>query len=339
MESTNTNTAPSEHLHTGRAAIELLQAENASLRAELQALKESQEQQPPHPDSAGTFDLFGLPREIRDAIYEMCLVPGRVFIKRFGVARVPNSDMRYRRQPSGPKAETQLFLVNRKLRLEALAVFLSKNQFIVAGPHDMNNIYWDPVLAGKKRMKQFYQRDSLVKHHLRSISFSLNSIENAPGAIMEQYRGIDAAKYYAYSDWEHGGSNAHSVTRNHNIHNYNTIHLQNRFVANLYLMFAFPGQLRKIEINLEAMACASGCHRLVNRVFGVVEDYLPMRLNRAPHIALLESVDIIGLVNEEEAQSVRRAFQAANSMSEKLTCHVHELPEGYQPWDDDDQGN
>jgi hypothetical protein len=330
---------PTEHPQTERAAIELLQAENASLRAELQALKESQAQPPPHPDSAETFNLFGLPREIRDAIYEMCLVPGIVFIKRVDHARVPNSDMRYQRQPSGPKAASQLFLVSRKLRLEALAVFLSKNQFILTGSQDMNQMYWDPVLAAKNRMKQFYQRDSLVKHHLRSVSYSLNSIENAPGVIMAQYGGIDAAKYHAYSNWEYRASNAHSNTHNHHIHNYNTTHLQNRFVASLFLMFAFPGQLRKIEINLEAMACASGCHRLVNSVFRGVENNLPRRLARAPHIALLESVDIIGLVNEEEVQSVRRAFQFADSVSVKLTCHVHELPEGYEPWDDDDQGN
>jgi hypothetical protein len=98
-------TTPSEHPQTELSALELLQAENASMRAELQALRESQnqQQQPPHSDTAGTFNLFGLPREIHDAIYELCVVPGIVFIKRPGVARVPRSDMRYQRKPSGPK--------------------------------------------------------------------------------------------------------------------------------------------------------------------------------------------------------------------------------------------
>jgi hypothetical protein len=301
----------SEQLQTERAALELLKAENAFLTAKLEAFGACKTQQPPHPDPAGTFNLFGLPREIRDAIYEICLV-------------------RYERQPSGPKAASQLFLINQKLRLEALAVFLSKNQFIVTGPHDMNEMYWDPVLA--RTNHSWRHRDPLVKRHLRSISMSLNSIESAPGAIMAQYGGIDLAKYSAYSDWEYVTTETHSRT-----HNYIAKVLQTRFAANLYLLFGVPRQLRKIEINLEATACASGCHRLVNDVLRIVQEKLPMLLAGAPHIAQLESVDFIGLVNEEEVQSVSRVF--ANSVGEKLTCHVHELPEGYQPPETDDQGN
>jgi hypothetical protein len=321
----------SEQLQTERAALELLKAENAFLTAKLEAFGACKTQQPLHPDPAGTFNLFGLPREIRDAIYEMCLVPGIVSIKRRPyVACVPASDMRYERQPSGPKAASQLFLVNQKLRLEALAVFLSKNQFIVTGPHDMNEMYWDPVLA--RTNHSWRHRDPLVERHLRSISMSLNSIESAPGAIMAQYGGIDLAKYSAYSDWEYVTTETHSRT-----HNYIAKVLQTRFAANLYLLFGVPRQLRKIEINLEATACASGCHRLVNDVLRIVQEKLPMLLAGAPHIAQLESVDFIGLVNEEEVQSVSRVF--ANSVGEKLTCHVHELPEGYQPPETDDQGN
>jgi hypothetical protein len=331
MESTDT--IPPEHPQPERAALELLQAENASLRAELQALRKSKEQQPPHPDPAGTFNLFGLPRELRDAIYEMCLVPGIVFIKRRPqVARIPKSDMRYQRQLSGPKAASQLFLVNKKLRLESLAVFLSKNQFIVTGPRDMEAMYWNPVLAGKNWCGHINHRDSLVIRHLRSISMSLNSIENAPTAIMNRYEGIDEAKFRQYSEWEYVDTNTHSRS-----HNYIANVLQNRFVCDLYLLFVRPGQLRRIEINLEATACASGCHRLVKSVLSVFQDK-QRRVLTKPHVDLLESVDFIGLVNEEEVRSVHRAF--GDSMGGRFTCHVHELPEGY-PVDaevDDEQG-
>jgi hypothetical protein len=331
MESTDT--IPPEHPQPERAALELLQAENASLRAELQALRKSKEQQPPHPDPAGTFNLFGLPRELRDAIYEMCLVPGIVFIKRRPqVARIPKSDMRYQRQLSGPKAASQLFLVNKKLRLEALAVFLSKNQFIVTGPRDMDIMYWNPVLAGKNWRQYIHHRDSLVVRHLRSISMSLNSIENAPAAIMDIYGGIDEAKFKQYSEWKYVDTNTHSFS-----HNYIANVLQNRFVSELYLLFVRPGQLRRIEINLEATACASGCHRLVKNVLDVFGDRHWHILTK-PHVGLLESVDFVGLVNEEEVQSVHRAF--GESMGGRFTCHVHELPEGYpvDPGVDEDQG-
>jgi hypothetical protein len=41
----------------------------------------------------------------------------------------------------------------------------------------------------------------------------------------------------------------------------------------------------------------------------------------------LESVSFIGLMNEEEVQSVRQAFE--DSMSKKFTYHVYELPKRY----------
>jgi hypothetical protein len=331
-------TTPSEHPQTELSALELLQAENASMRAELQALRESQnqQQQPPHSDTAGTFNLFGLPREIHDAIYELCVVPGIVFIKRPGVARVPRSDMRYQRKPSGPKTASNLFLVSQKLRLEALGIFLSKNQFIVTGPCDMNLMYWDPVLAGGENLEEHihHRRDSFINRHLRSISMSLNSIESAPRAIMDTYGGIHTAKHRAYSEWDYDGTND-APDSHRNIADF----LRKRFVHDLYLLFIRPGQLRRVEINLEATACGGGCHHLVGNVFRLFRDEKSKCIARRSHVALLESVSFIGLMNEEEVQSVRQAFE--DSMSKKFTYHVYELPKRYpvDPGVDlDDQG-
>jgi len=316
-------TTPSEHPQAGLAALELLQAENASLRAELQALRESQKpQQQPPSDPAKTFNLFGLPREIRDAIYELCVVPGIVFIMRPGVARVPRSDMRYQRKPSGPKAASNLYLVSQKLRLEALGIFLSKNQFIVTSPCDMSDMYWNPVLGGKNWEEHIHHRESLINRHLRSISISLNSIESAPRAIMDTYGGIHTAKYRGYSEWDYDGAN-NAPDSHRNIADF----LRKRFVRDLYLLFIRPSQLRKVEINLEATSCGGGCHRLVGNVFRLFQDKFSVGVARRSHVALLESVDFIGLMNEEEVQSVRRAF--VDSMSEKFTYQVYELPKRY----------
>jgi hypothetical protein len=329
-------TTPSEHPQTELSALELLQAENASLRAELQALRESlNQQQPPHSDTAGTFNLFGLPREIRDAIYELCIVPGIVFIKRPGVARVPRSDMRYQRKPSGPKTASNLFLVSQKLRLEALGIFLSKNQFIVTGPCDMNSMYWDPVLGDKNWEEHIHHRESLINRHLRSISMSLNSIESAPRAIMDTYGGIHTAKYRACSEWDYDGAND-APDSHRDIADF----LRKRFVRDLYLLFIRPGQLRRVEINLEATACGGGCHRLVGNVFRLFRDEKSKCVARRSHVALLESVSFIGLMNEEEVQSVRQAFE--DSVSKKFTYQLYELPKRYpvDPGVDlDDQGD
>lgn len=80
-------------------------------------------------------------------------------------------------------------------------------------------------------------------------------------------------------------------------------------------------------MNLEATACGGGCHRLVGNVFGLFRDEKSKCVARGSHVALLESVTFIGLMNEEEVQSVRRAFE--DSMSEKFTYQVYELPKRY----------
>jgi hypothetical protein len=60
---------------------------------------------------------------------------------------------------------------------------------------------------------------------------------------------------------------------------------------------------------------------------GMFRDEKSKCVARRSHVALLESVSFIGLMNEEEVQSGRQAFE--DSMSKKFTYQVYELPKRY----------
>ena len=174
------STIPSE-----KATLALLQAENASLIAELKSLRENKPQQMLHSDPTCYF--FRLPREIRNAIYELCVVRGQVFISRPGyIPYLPDLDMRYtdRRRDTEP-VETQLFLISIEIRLEALEVFLSMNQFVISTPNAENHNKYPHTITSCIPGGQL-----LLTRHLRSISLSLNSIEIAPNEIMLKHVNI-----------------------------------------------------------------------------------------------------------------------------------------------------
>ena len=115
--------------------LQELQQEIAALRAELQALRSTTKLQAPHSISrAGheqAFEFLKLSREIRNHIYEFCVVVGEV---RVGDHKwLQRADMRYK-HPKGARAEVSLFTVNKQIRLEALKIFLSKNHLVL--PND-----------------------------------------------------------------------------------------------------------------------------------------------------------------------------------------------------------
>jgi hypothetical protein len=300
------------------STLELLQAENDSLRTKLKALRKRTIHEAPHSDPpvSGTFNFVGLPRELRDAIYELCVVPGTVFIKRpDNLPHLPSLDMRYL-QSRQTKAETQLFRVNKKLRLEALEVFLSMNQFVTSAPIGIDLcMYPYPVMS---RIPG-YQDDSLLTRHLRSISISLNSIENAPYEIMMHRVDITADDYVDTPNNADTrvGDDRKTADRHRRI----TRHLTARFVATLGRLFAFPGRLRKIQINLEATSCPLGCHRLVKEVFDEVSVRLVRRFATRSNndMQLLESLDFLGTVSDKERESVRSAFPSF--LQESITFH------------------
>lgn len=322
------NTIPSE-----KSIVALLQAENASLRAELQSLRENRTQQTPPSDP--TCHVFRLPREIRNAIYELCVVPGKVFISRPDyIPFLRDLDMRYTKRRRGTESlESQLFLINKGIRSEALEVFLSMNQFILSAPiaesHSTYPHLLTPRIPGR--------RDHPLLHtsHLRSISISLNTIENAPNEIMLKHGDItcDSHNYTdeAEEDLEAEAWDAEMRTSHHADL---AERLASRFGTALQQLFAFPGRLRRIQINLQATVCPQGCHRLVKYLF---ETHV-RRVSRFGNVDVLEAVDFLGTVSDEERDAVLAVFP--DDVKERVTfyasyygpaCEFNDIDEVHAP--------
>jgi hypothetical protein len=286
-----------------KATLALLQAENASLRAELKFLRENKPQQTPHSDP--TCHFFRLPREIRNAIYELCVVPGTIFISRPGyIPYLRDLDMRYtdRRRDTEP-VETQLFLISREIRLEALEVFLSMNQFVISTPNaEHHNKYPHTITS---RIPGGQDHPLLLTRHLRSISLSLNSIENAPNEIMLKHVNITCDSHnYAEDTVEDPEAEAWDAEVRTIQHADLTERLASRFSIALKKVFAFPGALRRIQINLEATVCPLGCHRLVEYLF----ERKVRRVSMFGNGDALEAVDFLGTVSDEERDAVLAVF-------------------------------
>jgi hypothetical protein len=305
-------TIPSEKI-----TLASLQAENASLRAELQALRGNrtpQSQSPsqsPQSDSSSveTSQFFRLPREIRDAIYELCVVPGIIFIKRPNpFPRLHGFDMRDSQRPQ-TKAQCQIFLVNKKLRSEALEVFVSMNQFVISAcTHPI-----EPRIPGHR------EGLPLLERHLHSISVSFNSIETAPFEIARKYRNM-AATARDYDGAPHDGAEFHDSPETSAHYRDITMQLMIRFSITLVQLFEsrWTGQLRRIQINLEATLCPLGCHRIVRPVFHACRDRLARLFAARPNDTLV-SIDFLGTVSDEERETIRMAFP--DFVREKITFH------------------
>jgi hypothetical protein len=109
-----------------------LQQEIATLRAELQALRSTTQHQTYQPTACvgneQAFDLLKLPRELRNLVYEICVVVGNVYIAM--PAKFDREDM-HCQQPRDAAATTSLLAVNKQIRHEVLELYLSQNHFII----------------------------------------------------------------------------------------------------------------------------------------------------------------------------------------------------------------
>lgn len=276
--------------------IQRLQDENTALKAELQALRSVTKFQISQQDSEQTFDFLGFPRELRNAVYELCVVVGEVRIVR--PHQFKSADMRYKR-PRDARAEVQLFGVNKQVQREAFEIYLSKNHFVIPAA-DISSTYMYADVA--------YPFDWIpgdyLHGHLRSISIALDKRESIPYTE-------DFIDYHPLQDPPEEVS---LVLRRHKEC---SNHLQESFIKLALDTIAYSS-LRKIQINVENTSCMSGCHRLVVIVFEDADfrNDLEMCADAFCHI---NSLDFLGTLNNKERHTIRSAFP--QSMRHNITFH------------------
>ena len=275
-----------------------LQQENAVLRAELQALRSTTQLQAPHFISrAGheqAFDFLKLPRELRNLVYEFCVVVDEVRIGgAFADYRTPYTDMRYY-HPKSARTELSLVAVNKQIRLEALPVYLSKNHFVV--PEALMQLFptYDspnsPILRGQKIF--------LVHKHLRSLSITFD-FRNVTDESISQ----DPVKFHTGVDtWREVDSVMH-------IHDTFAYLLSEDSVLALVGILSDHKQLRRLQVNVQHATCRLQCHRLVVHMFKScgVEEQLESWVSGTT-ANRIESLEFLGTANEEERCAIRSAF-------------------------------
>lgn len=272
-----------------------LQQEIAVLRAELQALRSTTQLRAPHSISrAGNeqaFDFLKLPRELRNQIYEFCVVVGEVRVGDYKWLQRP--DMRYN-HPKGAKAEVSLFTVNKQIRLEALEGFLSKNHLVLPNaamsPNGFRNGYARHIPGSPGR--------SLVRKYLRSISipFDFRSVtEDCQGEYPTNFAPDDDT--HAVDDWVM------------HVHDYFAFQLSQNSVWALTSIVIHFRQLRRLQINLQNATCRLGCHRLIVTIFN--DNAMKANLESCisgETVERIQSLEFLGTISDEERRAIRSAF-------------------------------
>jgi hypothetical protein len=224
---------PLEHV-----TLQRLQEEKAALKAELQALRSITQheasQSTARTGQGQTFGFFRLPRELRDVIYKLCVVVGKVLLAR--PVRLYPVDMRYQ-CPRGAAAVVSLFAVNHLVRREALELYLSKNHFVITlADLELLVAYRPPFSQIPGHL------DSEVFVNLRSISVSL---DNRDSMQLAHRTFGEATDFHLVPD------SPEEVETFSRFHQNSSVELYYELQWTLSSVFGSNTQLRDIQINVQ----------------------------------------------------------------------------------------
>jgi hypothetical protein len=242
MEASTTD----QHSPSNIGTIQRLQDENAALKAELQALRPTTQLQASQPESRKeqTFDFLGLPAELRDAIYELCVSVGEIRIAYCNQTR--RLDMRYNAQRDR-KAEMSLFGVSKAIRCEALQLYLSKNHSVIP----TTDVWSYSIHSPNFRCYMLQHRGtSLVHEHLRSISISFNCADIFERAVND-ITATNFIDFHYESDTE---QECDAILQSHNELAFERCR---EFADTLCNIFVDHQQLRRVQINLPPAGCCT----------------------------------------------------------------------------------
>jgi hypothetical protein len=306
MEASTTD----QHSPSSIGTIQRLQDENAALKAELQALRSTTQLQTSRPKSRTerTFDFLGLPAELRDAIYELCLSVGEVRIA-YCNQNKRLDDMRYNPERDR-KAEISLFGVSKAIRCEALKLYLSQNHFVIPTTDVWSFSIYSPNF--QCYMLQ-HRGTSLVHEHLRSISISFNCADILERAVNE----ITAADFI---DFHYDVDTEEECDAILQSHNESAFERCRDSADTLCSIFVDHQQLRRVQINSRNAICRTECHRLVVALFedSVNRDELD-KLRFEACTPQLERLDFLGTISKKERRTICEAFPQC--IRSKITFH------------------
>lgn len=243
---------------------------------------------PPPKDKPSPF--LELPAELRNAIYELCLVKGTVYIR----PRIEHNH-RYNEIQPIECPEWSLLGVNHQVRKEAAKVLLSSNHFILSYCLGSNGNFWSAASLSDRanwwrpgQLRPERTLVGLVETHLKSVSISMD-LRSISHDALEFADDMQAwAKYVAPTS-----SSEHERTI--------TIHDGTKDFADVWVdMCRFYMPVKYLEVDITNIYCPFGCHRWIEKVVNAIT--CAISKGQCP-----DTLVILGTKNRSERNELKRA--------------------------------
>ncbi|KAK4950880.1 hypothetical protein LTR10_010873 [Elasticomyces elasticus] len=242
----------------------------------------------PKPPSCTKSHFLNLPKELRLSIYEYLVVPGTITI-RFNKDR-RERDQRYDTIAEPSYGETQLFLVSKQVKDEALPLYYLSNRFICHG------LSFHDIVARKSSRNSFGR-----------VIYGANICENVRFvSIAVDFRDTcyDFAALRTIYDFPDGGRRVYSAPGVATQYAHDIVIVSSRRVC--MCIFGAIGSCEKLEnlqVNLANAYCGMGCCR--------PDRWFLKDITCCNWPSTLVSVEVMGLVDSAEQKKVERAFAAS----------------------------
>ncbi|KAM0712211.1 hypothetical protein Q7P37_011305 [Cladosporium fusiforme] len=291
---------------------ELLRAEIAALKAEVATLRSSQALlvEPSSTTSSCTFNFLGLPRELRNAVYDECVAVGEVRVSYPG--HIKYDDMRFGTPSGSATVERQLFLVNRQVCREAVERYQIRNDFII--PTMSPIMFRDVVVKPPDRTNKLTNLGivpkicDLMPYCVRSISIPID---------VRQWTGMPSG---LYEWWIYYQTDFNGDVRRRSCHDEAEESFSEEAAHLIKMVLKEFPQLRNLQIYVQNAYCPANCHRLISNIIGsgpVMDVWHDMSADRSNYP--LETLDFLGTVDKEERECIR--FGVPDTLQDCITFH------------------
>lgn len=252
------------------------------------------------------FPFLDLPAELRNAIYELCLVKGTVYL-----TPRPEYDHRYNGTEPFETPEWVLLRISHQIRTEAAKILLGENHFVLSHDYRSEDKFWSPFalspfilssIADEGRANRLRNSfPAMVWSHLKSVSITidLRTIASDPikiaSILQQQNRDVTGLTPDQRTLRAHAESDDYTdIWRN---------------------MCRFFFGIKYLEIDITNAYCPLGCHRYVDIIARILEQSISM--TRCPAILVFLGTKI----KAERARlrdSVRNGLKRAPFYEERV---------------------